>query len=805
MVEFPELSIPRCVVPANAIDPSSARLICISDAAVAAGGTAIYIGFELADGSFSNQLLTAKSKLMSATIPRNELIAILLMTEVAFITNKCLDGLVKDILYVTDSTIAMSWCHNINRKLKPYVRSRVESIRRMIEWTDLPTEELPLVHIEGTMNISDLLTKHHDLSVSDLSPASEWHCGSPWMRLRIEDMPVKKYSSLTVDQANHKDIDAECFQEPFHQTGQHPLQEDQYPNEVVLDAYHVLFEDSSLNLCPPDPCPPSDVMLQCHMTTGSSEDKSFLVDMISLGWQRGRKVLSTVVLAVRKWKHFSNQKARGECNFECWICNTEKMNSAAKNRELITAAETVIFKFETEQILKAFPKGKQKAFVMKDGILYYNGRLDVKNQFTAKDLDMQVFFDAFEFSGLVPVVFSTSEFFFAYVMHVHTKVRPHAGTEITLKEVNKKMYIPDAPRKIIKAVRNDCVKCRIISRKTLEIEMATHHQSRTTLCPPFYNVQMDIIYGFRAQPFKKSRKSFKIYALVIVCLLTSATSILALEGMETQDVVSAIERHSAKYGVPGEIFVDNGSQLKALSETRFAIRSLDAYLFDALGLKITVSTPKAHEHQSRVENKVKQIRLMLKRMDDTVDFPLSVLQWETVFAKIANMLDDVPMAKGNCSNLSDLGYDVITPNRLKLGRNNSRSLEGSMVLLNDALPSDVLDRNRKITATFYQILVDRVHHLLSRPPKWCATSKQRPMVNDTVLFLFKEGNLSMGGSTWKIGKVTKVESDHLPGKTFHAGCPIMEFCGESLERCSNFVLRGCFIFEFKAIFQGLDS
>ena len=191
MVEFPELSIPRCVVPANAIDPSSARLICISDAAVAAGGTAIYIGFELADGSFSNQLLTAKSKLMSATIPRNELIAILLMTEVAFITNKCLDGLVKDILYVTDSTIAMSWCHNINRKLKPYVRSRVESIRRMIEWTDLPTEELPLVHIEGTMNISDLLTKHHDLSVSDLSPASEWHCGSPWMRLRIEDMPVK--------------------------------------------------------------------------------------------------------------------------------------------------------------------------------------------------------------------------------------------------------------------------------------------------------------------------------------------------------------------------------------------------------------------------------------------------------------------------------------------------------------------------------------------------------------------------------------------------------------------------------------
>ena len=75
---------------------------------------------------------------------------------------------------------------------------------------------------------------------------------------------------------------------------------------------------------------------------------------------------------------------------------------------------------------------------------------------------------------------------------------------------------------------------------------------------------MDICYGFNGQSFKRSRTVIKIYGLVIVCLLSGATNIMALEGIETQDVCAIIESHSNRYGVPGFIFVDNGTQLKAL-------------------------------------------------------------------------------------------------------------------------------------------------------------------------------------------------------------------------------------------------
>ena len=58
----------------------------------------------------------------------------------------------------------------------------------------------------------------------------------------------------------------------------------------------------------------------------------------------------------------------------------------------------------------------------------------------------------------------------------------------------------------------------------------------------------------------------KIYALVIVCIMTGTTNILALEGLETADVVQALERHASRHGIPAVIFVDNGTQLKTLSE-----------------------------------------------------------------------------------------------------------------------------------------------------------------------------------------------------------------------------------------------
>ncbi len=103
----------------------------------------------------------------------------------------------------------------------------------------------------------------------------------------------------------------------------------------------------------------------------------------------------------------------------------------------------------------------------------------------------------------------------------------------------------------------------------------------------------DIVYGFKGKPYKNARKpELKIYGLVIVCLLTSATSILALEGIETQDVVLALEHHSSRHGVPAALYLDQGTQLTALDKLQVSIRDANSQLRESLGLKILPSLAK---------------------------------------------------------------------------------------------------------------------------------------------------------------------------------------------------------------------
>ena len=108
-------------------------MICLADAAEHAGGAAIYVGRRISSENWSCSLIAAKSRLMNATIPRNELSAILLCTELAYMVKGALKDLVNEIIYVTDSTIALSWCSNKNIKLRLFAYNRVTTILRMAE------------------------------------------------------------------------------------------------------------------------------------------------------------------------------------------------------------------------------------------------------------------------------------------------------------------------------------------------------------------------------------------------------------------------------------------------------------------------------------------------------------------------------------------------------------------------------------------------------------------------------------------------------------------------------------------------
>ena len=53
LVDFPKLSVPRICIPADQDSLSGIRLICVTDAAISAGGAAVYTVRKLKDSTWS--------------------------------------------------------------------------------------------------------------------------------------------------------------------------------------------------------------------------------------------------------------------------------------------------------------------------------------------------------------------------------------------------------------------------------------------------------------------------------------------------------------------------------------------------------------------------------------------------------------------------------------------------------------------------------------------------------------------------------------------------------------------------------
>ena len=94
LVNLPSIKVPRCVI-TRGCNNQEMQLVCFADAPHDAGKVAIYAGEQVAPRVYSSTLLTAKSRLMKVSVPRNELSAIMLMCELAFIAKRALGDRVK--------------------------------------------------------------------------------------------------------------------------------------------------------------------------------------------------------------------------------------------------------------------------------------------------------------------------------------------------------------------------------------------------------------------------------------------------------------------------------------------------------------------------------------------------------------------------------------------------------------------------------------------------------------------------------------------------------------------------------------
>ena len=150
-----------------------------------------------------------------------------------------------------------------------------------------------------------------------------------------------------------------------------------------------------------------------------------------------------------------------------------------------------------------------------------------------------------------------------YIQSLHYK--DHAGIETTLAKLQSKFWVPQA-RKLIKAVKSKCVKCRILDKKCLDQRMGNLPEERLKPSPPFFRTSLDLFGPFFVKDTVKRRITRKVYGVIFNCMVSRAIHLELVEGYDTQSFLVSFKRFTSIRGFPGYIHSDNGSQLVAANK-----------------------------------------------------------------------------------------------------------------------------------------------------------------------------------------------------------------------------------------------
>ena len=104
-------------------------------------------------------------------------------------------------------------------------------------------------------------------------------------------------------------------------------------------------------------------------------------------------------------------------------------------------------------------------------------------------------------SFCVPIIDKHSPLASSIVTEIHWyNIAKHAGIETVLRCTLSIAYIIEG-REIVKKVKKDCHRCRLLAKRTIEVSMGPVSTYNLTIAPAFYYTQVDLAEPFKAYTF----------------------------------------------------------------------------------------------------------------------------------------------------------------------------------------------------------------------------------------------------------------------------------------------------------------
>ena len=722
MEEIGSVRFKRAVIPDDAID-TNIETIDVADASAKLICAAIYVRFRTRSGDYSCQLVFARTKVVpkDMTLPRAELLAASINASTGLVVQRAFGDRFLKCLKLTDSQVALHWINCQRTKLKLWVRNRVIEVNRLSNVDDWR-------FVESNDNIADLGTRK-GAKLEDIGPESAWRKGLPWMQGPESDFPLKTISDIVLANDNQKEASKEY---------------------KVFCAIDQVYLSNHINV--KKPYVPREVKSRY-------EHSKYLIDPNKFRFRKVVRVLALVLMYLSKLMKRMNRPFKyvrfddtlkvpdillnGDTYLVTTGTNRSKLVCTAGlvvhlSEDYIRSAIRYYFEKATAEVKHFLPEFKYKDSQEVDGILHHTGRILPTQEITGQLSLPDVAFDLTKSTFFVPIIDGLSPIAYSIANETHwyhPDVK-HGGVESVLRQCGCIVYIIGG-RYVVKNITKACVRCRILKKKLIEIIMGSRDDLNLCIAPAFYSTQVDLCGPFSSFPNSNKRVTIKVWVAVFCCTATSAVCCKIMEDYSTISFIDAFIRFSMRYGYPKNLLPDSGSQLvKGCKDMILSFSDIGQKL-SITGVKFDVCPVGAHYVHGKVERKIQQIK---KSLDINLEKRrLSIIKWETLMDQIANSINNLPIAIGNYSeNLESL--DLLTPNRLLIGRNNNRSPTAPLQLTNDV--KRIMQTNEEIFSTWFKSWLTSYVPRLMDHPKWFVTNTCISE-GDVVLFLKSDSPIDL--------------------------------------------------------------
>ena len=298
-------------------------------------------------------------------------------------------------------------------------------------------------------------------------------------------------------------------------------------------------------------------------------------------------------------------------------------------------------------------------------------------------------------------------------------------------------------------IKDGCKRCRALNKKSIEVAMGPVQDVNLCIAPAFYACQADITGPYECYSPANKRATLKIWFIVFCCCTTGATSIQVMEDYSTDSFVEGFIRFSCRHGYPRYVLPDAGSQLvKGCKNSTYSFIDSKQRLSIEYGVDYSPCPVGAHYVHGRVERKIQEIKKSVQICAHNER--LSIVQWDTLMAQISNSINNMPIGlKHRTSNLDTL--DLLTPNRLLLGRNNDRCPNKPLVICPDH--KKMIETNEEIFRAWFNAWIECYVPSLIERPKWFKGDSD-VHVGDIVLFLKSEKEFDL---QYQYGIISKLD------------------------------------------------